>query len=256
MEGLRWTHRLMREHPFIFVFLWNDTGEGKMIRVLLIEDDPMVQEVNKQFIERVKGFKVMDKADNGKEGLQKIEDLKPDLVFLDVFMPTVDGAELLHQLRKKKIDVDVIVITAANDQDTIKHMLQHGAIDYIIKPFKFDRIKQALTNYVNFKKKLTIPGALTQEQLDEMLHGSETVMKGTGTVELPKGLNEATLTQISTFMKDQMNARSAEDVAEGVGIARVTARRYLEYLKNNGAIQLEIQYGGVGRPVNRYIIKR
>jgi two-component system, CitB family, response regulator DctR len=55
------------------------------IRVLLIEDDPMVQEVNKQFIERLPAFKIVDTASNGLEGLEKIRQSKPDLVILDIF---------------------------------------------------------------------------------------------------------------------------------------------------------------------------
>lgn len=82
------------------------------IRVLLIEDDPMVQEVNKQFIERLQAFKVFDTASNGLEGLEKIRQSKPDLVILDIFMPSLNGVDTLYQIRKEQIDVDVIIISA------------------------------------------------------------------------------------------------------------------------------------------------
>ena len=215
----------------------------------------MVQEVNKQFVERVKGFKVIASAKNGAEGLQKIKEYQPDLVLLDIFMPNFDGVEVLHKIRAEKIDVDVIVITAANDRQTIRTMLQNGALDYIIKPFKFERIQQSLHNYKTYRKKLVSDDSLSQLQLDQMLFLKETKnAKEQIELDLPKGLNKGTLQVITSYLQKQNTPKSAEEVADGVGLARVTARRYLEYLKEVCVIEVDIQYGVVGRPVNRYII--
>ena len=70
---------------------------------------------------------------------------------------------------------------------------------------------------------------------------------------MPKGLNEFTLNEITTYVQNQDGPRSAEEVAGAIGIARVTARRYLDYLEKSGGITLDVQYGGVGRPINRYV---
>jgi two-component system response regulator DctR len=69
---------------------------------------------------------------------------------------------------------------------------------------------------------------------------------------VPKGLNEITLKQVYLFLLKEGGALSAEEVAEGVGLARVTARRYLDFLEKSNRVVLELQYGSVGRPVNRY----
>lgn len=58
-----------------------------MHRVVLIEDDPMVLEVNRQFVERVPGFEIVGTSSNGIEGIKKVRHLKPDLVILDIYMP-------------------------------------------------------------------------------------------------------------------------------------------------------------------------
>ncbi|UOF92574.1 response regulator [Fodinisporobacter ferrooxydans] len=229
----------------------------RTIRVLLIEDDPMVQEVNRQFVENVVGFTVVGIANNGVEGIQKINDLKPDLVLLDVFMPLKDGLDTLAQIREQ-VEVDVIIITAANDMRTIRWFLQKGAVDYIIKPFKFERIKKSLENYSARKRSLDEGRSVTQAELDQLLHGKhlmEHMNAPKKQMILPKGLNEITLNRILEFLTKQSVSLSAEEVAEGVGIARVTARRYLEYLEENGSVKIDIQYGGVGRPVNRYLIR-
>lgn len=229
-------------------------------RAVLVEDDPMVQEVNQQFIERVEGFQVIGIASSGDEGLRMARELKPDLMILDIFMPVQDGIETLMQIRKQQLSVDVIVISAANDMRTIERMLQNGAVDYIIKPFKFDRVKQAFERYRSMKQTLQSEHAATQSELDQILYGIQqapssfmAASDAAALQELPKGLQALTLKQILQFLWGQVNPLSAEEVAEGVGIARVTARRYLDYLEKNGQVRLDLQYGA-GRPVNKYVL--
>src|SRR4051812_9027114 len=99
------------------------------IRVLLIEDDPMVQEVNREFIESVKGFRVVAVANNGEAGIALARKINPDLVLLDIYMPKKDGIKTLQEFREQQFTSDVIVVSAANDSETIKLMLQNGAMD-------------------------------------------------------------------------------------------------------------------------------
>jgi two-component system response regulator DctR len=226
---------------------WMTTPQRK---VLLIEDDPMVQEVNRQFIEQVDGFQVIGYASNGLEGIELVKKHRPDLVILDMYMPNQDGLTTLRQLRSEGINTDVIAVTAASDMETIRKVLQLGAVDYIMKPFKFERIKLALEHYTAFRTKMTERSTITQTELDQIL-----LQKNEETLaSLPKGLHALTLKNIKSYLSKQSVPASAEEVAEGVGIARVTARRYLDFLDHSGHVQLQIEYGGVGRPVNRYVL--
>ncbi|KJE28110.1 faeA-like family protein [Geobacillus kaustophilus] len=225
-----------------------------MYRVLLIEDDPMVQEVNRQMIEQVDGFTVIGLARNGEEGLRLIDELHPDLAMVDIYMPQLDGLETVKQIRARGHEVDIIAITAASDIETVRRVLQNGAFDYIVKPFKFERLKQALENYRAFRRSLAEKESLTQVELDALRRATE--QPAGPSSELPKGLNEVTLEKVITYLRQHRSPVSAEEVAEGVGIARVTARRYLEYLEKNGKVTLDVQYGSVGRPVNRYQLKQ
>ncbi|TKD72674.1 response regulator [Pseudalkalibacillus hwajinpoensis] len=223
-----------------------------MVDVLLIEDDPMVQEVNRQFIERVDGFRVVGTAHTGEEGMKFARKLQAELIILDVYMPAKNGVETLKMLRQEGINVEVIAVTAANDRHTIRTMLHHGARDYIIKPFKFERLQQALNNFLLYKSSIDGQGKLTQKELDQLkavhIHNDKTV----DVDRMPKGLNYQTMKQIISYLGDQQQPLSAEEAADGIGIARVTARRYLDYLQKSDKVQLDIQYGGVGRPLNRY----
>lgn len=220
-----------------------------MIKVLLVEDDLMVQEVNKEFINRVDGFEVIGLAGNGIEGMEQIRRMSPDLVIIDLYMPMMDGLETLHLLREESHPVDVIVITAASDIHTVRQFIQQGAFDYIMKPFKFERIKQALENYRAFRNRLLDDGEISQRELDELLFQKE---QDEDLTSLPKGLNAVTLKKIISYLNQIDTSVSAEEVAEAVGAARVTVRRYLDYLEKSGKVQIDIQYGGIGRPMNRY----
>ncbi len=222
-----------------------------LFKVVLIEDDLMVQEVNRQFVNMVPGFRVIGAATNGQEGMELIKKLQPDLVLVDVYMPKQDGLVTLKQIRSGGFTVDVIAITAASDMETVRAFLQQGAFDYIMKPFKFERIKKALENYRSFRLQLREKQSISQEELDEVLFQKDLEVRA----DLPKGLNAVTLTKVSSYLSQNKASVSAEDVAEGVGIARVTARRYLEYLEKCGKVQIDIIYGGIGRPVNRYFFK-
>ncbi|WP_274309590.1 response regulator [Solibacillus daqui] len=230
----------------------------KTIQVLLVEDDPMVREVNRQFIERVEGFKVMDMASDGKKGIDKIKALKPDLVVMDIFMPEQDGIETLHQIRSENLNVDCLTVTAANDVQTIQQILHLGVFDYIMKPFTFERMEQALIQYRKFKEKMSSASDVSQAELDEMIGQAwqpineepEQLVKVSQ--HLPKGFNRATMDKVLIYLKECETGASADDVASGIGVARVTARRYLDYMEKNKMIRVDIQYGSVGRPVNQY----
>jgi two-component system, CitB family, response regulator DctR len=220
------------------------------LKVLLIEDDPMVREVHRQFIDRIEGFSIIGIASNGMEGLRLVKELKPDLAIIDLYMPYMGGLEMLRELRSEAYSIDVIAITAASDIETIHGVLQQGAVDYIMKPFTFDRIKKSLDNYKNYRVKLGEKKALLQEELDQLLFIDK--KEESERENLPKGLNTNTLTKITSFISQENEPVSAEEVAESIGMARVTARRYLDYLEKEGKVKIHIHYGGVGRPINRY----
>ncbi|OLN29041.1 response regulator [Desulfosporosinus metallidurans] len=228
-----------------------------MINLILVEDDPMVMSVNESFILRVGGFQIVNSARTGRLALELIEKHKPRLVILDVYLPDMSGIQILKELRRQGTPTDVIMITAADEVNIVQDAIRFGVVDYIIKPFKFERIKAALEKYKAYSNKFRDQRIIDQEQLDNLTRmNSFPVLNNPDSDVLPKGLREITLKQVITFLGNGKQGYSAEEVAEGVGLARVTARRYLEYLGKNGRVCLESQYGSVGRPVNIYKVNR
>ena len=222
----------------------------KELRVLIVEDDPMVADINRKFTEAVTGFVVAGTARNGQEALLLLEKEKPDLLILDVYMPEVDGISVLSLLRKSDIPVDVIMVTAAGDTETVARIMRQGVIDYIVKPFKFERYRAALESYLEFRKKLSHKSTLSQNDLDTMLS-----VKTESQQDTPKNFHVQTMNSIIDFMLSHPEALSAEEVAAGTGVSRVTARRYLEYLVTQGRLQMLLDYVAVGRPIHRFKVK-
>lgn len=219
------------------------------ITVFIVEDDPMVLEISKEFLKKVPNFLLVGSADTGEDALAKIKELTPDLVLLDKFLPDISGIEILVKLRTERVPCDVIMITAARDVSVIKEAMRLGAVDYMVKPFRFERYKKALEEYYRTTRKIGQLNELKQEDIDEWLGSSNEA------IELPKGLNELTMKQIVVELVHLAKPVTAEDLATEVGMSRVTVRRYLDFLAKTGKAKIEMKYGRVGRPTRFYSIE-
>lgn len=221
-----------------------------MYRVLIVEDDPMVAKINKTYIEKVEGFKIIGICKDEVETLKFIRKNKIDLIILDVYLPRGDGISILNKLRLGKINSDVIMVTASNEVDKIEETLKLGVIDYLIKPFEFERLKQALEKYKSRKGLLKGKDDITQEELDKLLNKKNKDNKDNkDNTKTPKGLNKYTLNSIINFLKNNdIDAFTAEEISLKLDVSKVTIRKYMDYLEDLGYIVKKIEYGNLGRP--------
>ena len=220
-----------------------------MINVLVVEDDPMVAQLHEHYLSQIKDFELCDIAGNGDEALSLLAENSYDLLILDVFMPTMDGLQLLAKIREAGYDVDVIIVSAANDKDKIKLALRLGAVDYIIKPFEFERFNLALNNYLKRYHIVEDQTVLVQSELDKTIIRQEEQV----VVSLPKGLDKNTLATVWDCIKNIEGMFTTEEVAAMVGISRVSIRKYLEFLKTLHLLKLDLHRGSVGRPFYKYL---
>lgn len=220
-----------------------------MIKVLIVEDDPMVAELNRRYLEQIDGFVLIAMARTVDEALELLNKHDINLVLLDIFMPGTNGLELLTQIRDKGKDTDVIVVSAACDMQTIKKALRNGAVDYLIKPFEFERLNTALSDYRNQTVFMRNRDVMSQTELDRRILGREQQ----GQAELNKGLCRNTLNAVWENIRNAKGQSfTTEEMANSVGISRVSMRKYLDFLKHIDILSMEVVYGTVGRPVYRY----
>lgn len=220
-----------------------------MIKVLVVEDDPMVAQLHEHYLSQIKGYQLCGIASNGDMALKLLANNSYDLLILDIFMPTMDGLQLLAKIRDNAYDVDVIIVSAANDKDKIKQALRLGAVDYIIKPFEFERFNLALNNYLKRYHIVEDQNIIEQSDLDQTIMRQEDQVL----VSLPKGLDKNTLGMVWECIRSIDGMFTTEEVAVKVGISRVSIRKYLEFLKSLHLLKLDLHRGSVGRPVYKYL---
>ncbi|MBO5341942.1 MAG: response regulator [Lachnospiraceae bacterium] len=220
-----------------------------MYKVLIVEDDPMVAMINEQYVRRNKQFSVVGVCKDGKSALDYLNENMVDLVVLDVFMPHTDGFETLRQIRKAKISTDVIMVTAANDRDSLEEALHLGIVDYLVKPFTFERFQIALEKFVVQIGALKQIETLNQKNIDFIIEHSRKKSEDI----LPKGIHEKTLILIITYLKEcNEEWMTGDEIAEGIGLTGVTVRRYMNYLMESGKVIGEMNYETGGRPCMNY----
>lgn len=110
-----------------------------MVRALVCEDEPLARRALKEYLRGVDWIELVGMAADGKEALRMINKFEPDLVFLDVRMPGMDGLAVLDSLE----DQPAVVFTTAFDEYAVS-AFEHGAVDYLIKPFGQERLLQTL----------------------------------------------------------------------------------------------------------------
>lgn len=220
-----------------------------MYKVLIVEDDPMVAMINEKYIQRNKNFEIVGKCKDGAGALNFLENNEVDLLVLDVYMPHMDGFETLRKIRNRQIIVDAIMVTAANDRESLEEALHLGIIDYLVKPFTFDRFQMALEKFIAQNNALKDIDTLNQTSIDHIMDDSGKKNEGF----LPKGIQEKTMQLILEHLKANKGVcLTGDEIAEKTGLTGVTVRRYMNYLAESGRVISEMNYETGGRPCMRY----
>lgn len=228
---------------------------NQMIQVMIIEDDETATKIYKRFTQKVEGFQVVATTSTGKQALELLNVFTPDLILLDVFLPDIKGTDLLWEIRKMFRNVDVIMITAANDVYTVREAIRGGAFSYLMKPIMLDKFMETLEHYKKTRIKLFSLVTVQQDDVNSffrMKKSEEPILVETKTGDLPKGIDKHTLKKIKQKLKEMNTSTNAEELAKSLGTSHSTVRRYLEYLVSNNEVEVEVMFGTIGRPERRY----
>lgn len=217
------------------------------LAVLVVDDDFMVASIHAELVEEVEGFRVAGTAGSGKEALEMVASMAPDLLLLDVHLPDMSGIEVLKRLRERGDDVDAIVVTAERDADFVKAALRGGAAQYLIKPFDLDELK---TRIIRYARARLASGKADQQAVDAAFSVTPDRRVARRPVLPPKGLSNESLDLVRGALAGG-GELSATTCAEATGMARPTVRRYLEYLVEQREATVRLKYGG-GRPERLY----
>ncbi len=113
------------------------------IKVLFVDDSAFMRGILKGIILK-DPYVLAGEAENGREGIEKFQELKPDLVTMDIVMPEMDGIDAVKGIRERNPDARIIMVSAMGQQSMVIEAIQAGARDFIIKPFQPPRVHEAL----------------------------------------------------------------------------------------------------------------
>ncbi|MEW9670093.1 response regulator [Ammoniphilus sp. 3BR4] len=226
------------------------------INVLIVEDDPMVSSINKRFLGKSHEFSLIGTAKNGKEALAKMEDAPIDLLLLDMYMPVLNGMELLKEIRHSGYQCDVIMITAADAPDVVEEALRLGVVDFILKPYDYKRFQDALIAYKRRYDMFRAHSSAVNQEVIDSLHRQPAAKPNREDEHTPKGIDPITLNLVRETLQQSAQPLSAQDISDRTDLSRITTRKYLEYLAELNEIILDLKYSNQGRPTKLYIYAR
>lgn len=229
------------------------------IRVLVVEDEPVASAAHAAYVGRLEGFTLAGTAPDGQSALRLLSEFVAsgdpvELVLLDMNLPDLHGLDIARRMRAAGILADIIAITAVRELAIVRSAVAIGVVQYLIKPFTYATFADKLASYRMFRQQLAGPESgstktgASQSDVDQAFAS----LRAPSEMPLPKGLSVSTLESVQDFLKQRTDPASATEVMEALGMSRVTARRYLEYLADAGTVSRAPRYGTPGRPENEY----
>ena len=217
-----------------------------MYRVLIVEDDPQVAQINSDFLEQ-SGFEIAGVAANEQQAQALLRETQIQMILLDIYLPGSSGLHILKQIRAENRQVEVIIISAAKDSLQISEAFRLGCLDYIIKPFSYERLNDALKKYLQ-KMQLLQKNFLEQKEVDLLASHQPAEEEETS----PKGIDKSTLSLVCSCILAVEGWFGVQEISEEAHISRVSAKKYLDFLCGQKLLQQTYVYGNKGRPANLY----
>ncbi|MFK3984200.1 response regulator [Micromonospora sp. NPDC050397] len=221
------------------------------IRVLVVEDEPLLADAHRAYTERVPGFGVIGVVHTARDAMAALRadgGEGVDLVLLDFRLPDLHGLDVCRAMRAAGSTTDVLAVTSARDLTMVRAAVALGVTHYLLKPFTFAAFRDKLERYAEYRRQALADGVVAaQHEVDRMF----ATLRGSDADTLPKGLGTETLDMVLAALRAEPGL-SATEVSTRTGTSRVTARRYLEHLAATGRVSRSPRYGAPGRPEVEY----
>ena len=114
------------------------------MKTIIIDDEPLARNIVKEYLQKFTGLELVSECKDGFEGIKAIQQYQPDLIFLDIQMPKINGFEMLELIENPPS----VIFTTAFDEYAIK-AFESNAIDYLLKPFSKERFEKAVQKFIS-----------------------------------------------------------------------------------------------------------
>lgn len=177
---------------------------------------------------------------NGFRALELLKKGEYELIMVDYYMPEINGLNLVKEIREIDQDIPILVLTVDESVELADKFLKAGATDFATKPIK----TADLISRVNLHLKLTELSVEDGNKAQRCPDLSE--------MYIPKGMSLKTLKLIVNYLQKQTSSETIDEISDGTGLAYQTVHRYMNFLADENHVNLEMDYGKVGRPIHRY----
>lgn len=222
----------------------------EFIDVLIVEDESELAQLHAELVNNHPRLRLAGIASTLAQAQQLLNELHPQLVLLDNYLPDGKGITLISDPLLVRANCSVIFITAASDMDTCSLAIRNGAFDYILKPVSWKRLSQSLERFVQFSEQQRVWKFVDQQNVDSLYQlQARNYRLDSGS----KGIEEKTLTLVrNLFAAHGKHCYSVDEVVSETGLSKTTTRRYLEHCVETGFLNVEMLYGKIGHPRRMY----
>lgn len=212
--------------------------EQQTIRVLLVDDHPLVLDGIRARLENVDGIEVVGEANNGLEALDRARDLNPAVVLMDVSMPVMNGLEATLKFQQDFPAVKVLILSMHDNKEYILQLMQSGASGYILKDVSSDELIKAIetvfqgNTYFSQGASQTLFNSFEggKQQTQNLTNREETVLRLLAQGNSNKGIANELKISVRTVETHRQNIKNKLDIQTAAGLAKYAIEHNLVQL--------------------------
>lgn len=219
------------------------------MRCLIVSDVESSRDEKFHFLSEMNQFTAIGRASSADQAIEKLKKFSYGIIILDIGSSSEESMNLLKWIRAEKIFICAIMLSDENSAEYVSEAFSYGVADYILKPYTPERFKAALMRAVSKRECLMQFKYMTQEEIDHCISLSVVIAPADRQV---KEVFTETFHYVRSVVSGKQGGFTAKDISEVTGLSRITVRRYLECMCENGVLRTQLEYGEIGRPKKLY----
>ncbi|MEA4871129.1 MAG: response regulator [Christensenella sp.] len=219
------------------------------MKCLVVSDIEASKEEKIRFLHEMNLFSSIGSASTADQAIARLKKYSYEIILLDLSASAEANMNLLKWIRAAKIFVCVIVLSMENSVEYISEAFSYGVSDYILKPCTNKRFREGAMRAVSKRECMLQYKSMTQEEIDHCVSHSIYVAPDNNS---KKGISNETFSFVRSVVSNQADGFTAADIAVSTGLSRITVRKYLDRMCENGMLKTELEYGEIGRPQKLY----